>query len=167
MENKNDTIEIFDKATQTPFNAWNKTRRAIKNFSDNATIKRNGEEINLQQYIDENNKDCTIYDVYKTYRGDMKLTAQAMNQMTHKVADELMDIKDLPSALEILKQTEQTWKDLPLGIRKEFGNNMNEFQKHGLDWANKKIAYVKSEEKRLADLQKAQIAEANKMTGVE
>lgn len=149
----NDTIEIYDRNSTTPFNGWNKTRRAIKTFNDDTKLKRNGEKVSLQKYINENNRDCTIYDVYKTYRGDKKLTAQAMNIMTHKVADELMEIQDLPSAMEVLKRTEMTWRDLPIEIRKEFNNDVNTFQKHGLNWANKKIEAFKAKEAKLKALQ--------------
>lgn len=150
----NDTIETTTRNKETPFNGWNKINRAIKTFETHTKIKRRGEILDLQDYLNENNKDCTIYDVYKTYRGDMKLTAEAMNKLTHKVSDELTQITDLRTAMEVLKATERSWKDLPLEVRKEFGNNINEFQRNGLKWANKKIEAVEAERKRLEDLRK-------------
>lgn len=162
----NDTLETATRNKETPFNGWNKINRAIKTFNTNTKIKRRGEELDLQDYLNENNKDCTIYDVYKTYRGDMKLTAEAMNKLTHKVSDDLMEIKDLASAMEMLKATEKSWKDLPLEIRKEFGNDINEFQRRGVLWANEKIKAYDKEQKKLEDLQKqAQIKETIQQAG--
>lgn len=145
----NDKIETIDRATPTPFNGWNKINRATKTFSTNPKIKRNGENLNLQDFLNENNKDCTIYDVYNTYRGDKKLTAKAMNVLTHKVEDTLMEIKDLPSAMEVLNKTKETWKDLPIEIRKEFNNDISHFQRNGLNWAKAKIETVKTEQTKL------------------
>ena len=135
----NDRINTNDRVLKTPFSRWNKINRAIHDFTLNEKIKRNGEELNLQKYINENNRDCTIYQVLETYRGDLKLTQARMNVLTHQVSDELMEIKDLRDALTVMKKAEETWKQMPLEIRKEFNNNVSEFQKNGLNWANQKI----------------------------
>ena len=145
----NDRLEYEDRSKPTPFNGWNKINRAKKHFSDNAKIKRAGKEISLQEYINENNKDCTIYDVYNTYRGDKKLTVQALNTLSHKVSDELMQVTNLQDAFAVMKKAEESWRALPLDIRKEFGNNVREFQKNGLQWAQKK--YKETYDKLHAD----------------
>lgn len=136
----NDRLEFEDRTKPTPFNGWNKINRAKKYFSDDTKIKRNGKEISLQEYINENNKDCTIYDVYNTYRGDKKLTVQALNTLSHKISDELMEVTNLQDAFAVMKKAEESWRSLPLDIRKEFNNNIRDFQQKGLNWARKKYS---------------------------
>lgn len=151
----NDFIKTINRTRQTPFSRWNKINRVERPFNDNQTIRRNGKEITLQEYINENNKDCTIYDVMKTYNGDLKLTQAKMNTLTHTVADELASIKDLRSAMEVMKKSEAAWRELPLEIRKDFGNDVNKFQTNGLKWAQDKIKAYEAEQKAKAEAAKA------------
>lgn len=139
MEHIKYELETIDRATPTPFNGWNKTNRAKTSFVDNAKIKRGGKEVNLQEYIDNNNQDCTIYQVYEKYRGDKKLTAAALNTLSHTISDELTEINDLPTAFMAMAAAEKAWKKLPLKVREEFGNDINRFQKTGISWAQEKI----------------------------
>lgn len=149
----NDRIETIDRNNKTPFNRWNTVNRAIHNFEDNAKLKRNGQEVTLQNYLNEARKDCTIYDVLETYRGDLKLTAEKMNTLHHKVAQDLEGVKDLRDALEVMKKAEASWRELPLEVRKEFGNNVSEFQKNGLSWAKEKIkAYNKAKQPKIEEV---------------
>lgn len=160
----NDCIKTENRTKKTPFTAWNKINRAVHHFEDNQKIKRNGKEINLQQFINENNVDCTIYDVLKRYNGDTKLTEQALNKIQHTVIDELAGIEDLRSALDIMKKSEQTWEELPIEVRKMFENDINKFQKNGAKWAKQAVdAYEKKQKEALEALQKQQ--EQPKNTG--
>lgn len=156
---------IYARTKETPFTGWNKINRVEQTFSKGGQIRRNGKEVNLQEFINENNQDCTIYQVYEKYRGDMKMTQAELNTMHHKIADELTEIKDLRSAFEVMKRAEQSWRELPLEVRKEFGHSVQEFQKTGLDWANNKI---RAENERIAKIKAEQAkleAEAqNKLT---
>ncbi len=164
----NDKIGTENRTKKTPFAGWNKINRTQKTFTAQK-IRRAGKDIDLQEYTNENNKDCTIYDVYATYRGDKKLTVQALNTLTHKVSDELMEIKDLPTAFEVMKYTERSWRELPMEVRKEFNNNVNNFQKNGLNWANNKIkAYndkIKAEKAKAEELIKAKTTETTTIKG--
>lgn len=139
MEHMTYELESVDRTKQTPFNGWNKINRAKTSFVDNAKIKRGGKEVNLQEYIDDNNQDCTIYQVYEKYRGDKKLTAAALNTLSHTISDELAEINDLPTAFMAMAAAEKAWKKLPLKVREEFGNDINRFQKTGISWAQEKI----------------------------
>ena len=135
----NDRIETINRNGKTPFNRWNKINRSIHNFENDTKLKRNGQEVTLQEYLNEGRKDCTIYDVLETYRGDLKLTAEKLNTLHHKVAQDLEGVKDLRDALNVMKNAEKSWRELPLEVRKEFGNNVSDFQKNGLSWAKAKI----------------------------
>ena len=139
MEHLKYALETINRDKKTPFNSWNKINRAKTTFVDNPKIKRGGKEVNLQKYIDENNQDCTIYQVYEKYRGDKKLTAAALNTLSHTISDELTEINDLPTAFMAMAAAEKAWKKLPLKVREEFGNDINRFQKTGISWAQEKI----------------------------
>ena len=151
-EEQNVKLETYDRTRKTPFNGWNKINRVKQTFSNGGTIRRNGKEINLQEFINANNEDCTIYQVFEKYCGNKKLTAEKLNVLTHEVSQDLSEINGLADALEVMKKAEASWKKLPLEIRNEFGNSVANFQKNGLSWANKKIA--EAEEAKKAILQK-------------
>lgn len=163
MEKLNVKLESYTRNRKTPFESWNKINRVKIDYTDGGEIRRNGKTLNLQEYINENNVDATIYEVYEKYRGDKKLTAAQLNTLTHTVSDELSNIKDLPSALEIMKKAEKSWKNLPLEIRKEFNNNVANFQKNGLEWANKKISNYnkKIEEIKAQEIKNKEIKVSN------
>lgn len=156
----NDKIVLEHRTKETPFNSWNKINRAKVTFNDDAKIKRDGKLISLQEYTNKNNVDCTIYDVYNTYRGDLKLTKEKLNVLHNKIADEMVEINNLHSALQVMKQTEKVWKEMPLEIKKEFNNDVQHFQKNGLKWANTKIKAYNDELARI----KATAKNADKVT---
>lgn len=135
----NDKITTETRTKQTPYNAWNKINRSKRNFSDDFKIKRNGKMISLKDFINENNRDCTIYQVLETYRGDKKMTAEALNKIHHMVSDELMEINSLANAFKAMKEAENSWRNLPLEIRKQFDNDISNFKMNGLKWANQEI----------------------------
>lgn len=135
----------------TPFKRWNEKKKCVSEEpkEEQRLIKRNGKFISLQQFINENNRDCTIYDVLNTYRGDLKLTQARLNTITHTVADDLQSIDGLRDALEIMKKAKSSWNELPLEIRKEFKNDISNFQVNGLNWAKTKIAQAKAQQENI------------------
>lgn len=160
---KYDEITTETRTKPTPYNAWNKINRGARTFEDNAKIKRNGKKIKLQDFINENNRDCTIYDVLKTYRGDKKLTQQALCTMSHQVADEIAEINNLPDAFKAMKMAENAWRNLPLEIRKEFNNDISEFKMNGAKWAQEKINHFnKLEQQKKQKIEELKQQEMNK-----
>lgn len=133
-------IQKYEEKT-TPFKRWNSKVRVItpEPKASSLKIKRAGKELSLQEFLNENNHDCTIYQVLQTYRGDMKLTQARLNTITRNVADNLQEVDGLRDALAIMNKAKETWNDLPLEVRKEFKNDVYEFQRNGLKWANSKI----------------------------
>lgn len=165
MEQVNVELETINRTKETPFNGWNKINRAKTTYSDGGKIKRAGDEMSLQEYINSNNQDCTIYQVLDTYRGDKRLTVAQLNTMHQTISDELAEIKDLPTALEVMKEAEKSWKKLPLEVRKEFNNSVAEFQRNGMNWANNKIKAYQDEQKA-EQLKQQEAIKQNTQTGV-
>ena len=58
-----------------------------------------------------------------------------------------------------MKEAEKAWKELPLDIRKEFNNDVSNFQANGIKWANTKIEEYN---KKMAELQEMPEIKANK-----
>ncbi len=143
----------YDRTKKTPFNGWNKINKCCITYDDNSKIRRNGKEISLQEFINANNQDCTIYQVYDKYMGNMKLTQQALCNISHKVADELSGM-DLATALNTMNKAEQAWNNLPQAIKQEFGNSVQAFQKNGLQWAKNKIAEFNKPKQKVTEEKK-------------
>lgn len=143
------TISYIEKTT--PFKRWNEKKKCIsdKPKEEMLKIKRNGKLLSLQEFINENNRDCTIYDVLNTYRGDLKLTQARLNVLTKEVSDDLQQIDGLRDAMEIMKKAKETWANMPLEIRKEFKNDISNFQVNGLNWAKSKIKEQKEIEQKM------------------
>lgn len=132
-------IEKYQEKT-TPFTRWNIKNKVKKDETKSQKfIKRDGKYISLQDFINENNRECTIYDVLKIYKGDMVLTQQKLNRYSQTISDELAGIKGLKEALDMQNRADKVWLELPLEIRKEFNNDINKFRQNGLNWANTKI----------------------------
>lgn len=146
---------------KTPFKRWNIKYKCEPKEHKDTMLKRSGKYIKLQDYINENNKDCTIYQVLNTYRGDLKLTQDRLNTITHRVADELQEIDGLRDALTIMNTAKRTWNEMPLEIRKEFKNDVHNFQVNGLAWAKAK----QEEIKKLQESAKVEVKESEVTNG--
>ena len=114
-------------------------RMQIRFNKENIVFLRNGEEVNIDQYTQEQNIDTTIYDVLKKYKGDMTMTKAELNKLSNRIVEDVSMIKDLNDLYAEKKRAEQVWSNLPLEIRKEFDNNPAKFMKNGINWANQKI----------------------------
>lgn len=134
IENRNEnTIK------KTQFNRWNIIRKNSQTFDEDPKIKIKGHEISLKEYQNKNAEDCNIYEVLEKYNGNLKLTAEQLNEKHIYINEELTKIKSLPDALKVIEQGEKLWKELPSSIRKDFGNSVNNFIKNGNTYVNQKI----------------------------
>lgn len=99
----------------------------------NPKIIKFGKEIDVRTWINENNIDCEIYETMEKY-GTMK--AQKADIIAIKGDLEKLDLRN---ALDRKIAIENSWKSLPLEIRKEFDHDPDKFMEKGIDWANNKI----------------------------
>lgn len=147
-------VGSYTRTKQTPFEIWNKIPTATVTYSKKAKLKRNGKYIDLQEYTNKSNEDCTIYQVLEKYNGDGKMTREELNKLAHQVGEDVANINSLSDAFEMMKQANQAWNELPMPIRKEFDNDVRKFQTNGVAWANKKMKEI--EDLKAAEYKKYQ-----------
>lgn len=155
-----DEIRIETTNKKTQFSRWNISRKSAQKFTEDPKIRVAGKDISLKEYQNNNAVDCNIYEIIEKYRGDLKLTAEMLNQKYVALQDELTEIKTLPDAIKQMQAGEKAWKELPLEIRAKFGYSVQNFIKNGAN-------YVKNEIKSYNDAIAAKQAAALKYQEIE
>lgn len=145
-------IRIETTNKKMPFKRWNIDRKNSIEFSENPKFRIQGKDISIKDYQNKNAVDCNIYEVIEKYRGDLKMTAEQLNQFHTEIDESLSNIKSMPDALMAIKAGEKAWKELPLDQRQKFGNSINRFLKDGPE-------YFKGEIKKYNELQERLNAE--------
>lgn len=126
----------IDKHKNTPFKAWNFTKKAKQRYdTDNIHIVKGGKKIYLNEFIQENREDTEIYPMLEKYDGSYK-TRTDFEALT----GDFTAVKDLRGALEQEKAADEMWMNLPLELRNEFNNSKHEFLDRGEKWLKNKIA---------------------------
>lgn len=129
--------ESYNK--KTPFKRWNIIRHTGTIYSEDPKFRIAGKDVSIKDTQNAAAVDCNIYDVIEKYRGDLKMTAEQLNQFHVEINDELSKIKTLPDAMEAIKAGEEAWRTVPKDIKKEFGNNISRFIKEGGTYFKNKI----------------------------
>lgn len=93
-----------------------------------------GKKENIYDHIQASRGDTEIYPTLEKYGciDRMKLDGEAV----YAEYTEMMNMRDI---FELQKKGEEIWQGLPLETRKDFGNNKEEFIKHGEEYLLKKI----------------------------
>lgn len=151
MDNKNE-IRTESYNEKTPFTRWNIDRKSSVSFTEDPTFRQGSKDISIKDFTNNNAIDCNIYEVIEKYRGDLKMTAEQMNKFHIEVAEELSEIKSLPDAIKQIHKAEESWRNLPLDVRKEFGNSVQNFMKNGKSYLEGKIKSYNDEIARLEAL---------------
>lgn len=156
MANNENRTEIRDESyvEKTPFKRWNITRKSAVKFSEDPTFRQGSKDISIKEFTNKNAIDSNIYEVIEKYRGDLKMTAEELNIFHNEVAEELSEIKSLPDAVKQIQKAEQVWKNLPMEIRKDFGNSQSRFLQNGKTYLEGKIKAYKDEQARLEQIRK-------------
>lgn len=117
---------------------FTKTEDTLKQtFTENPTIRRKGKDVDAQDYINSFKADTEIYSIIEKYGSIEKIPMD-----TQIIESDLQGIKDRRDILDAQIKSERLWNSLPLEVRKEFGNNINEFRQNGLKFfkdLNKKL----------------------------
>lgn len=151
--------ESYNK--KTPFKRWNIIRHTGLVFSEDPKFRISGKDVSIKDTQNAAAVDTNIYEVIEKYRGDLKMTAEQLNQFHTEIDQELTKIKSLPDAMQAIKAGEEAWKNLPLDIKKEFGNSTNRFLKEGNTYFKNKIKAYENDIKVKQELAK-QFEEMNK-----
>lgn len=125
------------------FNYDEKTRERKQQDFDRKNIHwiKNGEKVNVYDFIQEGREDTEIYPTLEKY-GSIK----RMELDTPAVYQQFEKINDLRDHLEQQKQAENMWNALPLEIRQQFNNDRYEFMNNGMQWLEKRLEQIKAKE---------------------
>ena len=140
--------------TKTPFKRWNIVRHTATSYDEDPKFRIGGKNVSIKDTQNAAAVDTNIYEVIEKYRGDLKMTAEQLNQFHIEVDQELSKIKNLPDAMAAIKAGEEAWRNLPLDTRKEFGNNINRFLKEGNTYFKNKIKEFNEQSKVETQLDK-------------
>lgn len=139
-------IGTKNNITENEYSRWAKIRERGKstgqNFEEDPKIKRNGKMVSLKEYTNTASIDTNIYEVMAKYNGDKTLTAEAMKSNAMYISEEMAEVKSMSDALNRTLRAKKAWAELPLEIRKEFGNNRQNFLVNGKAWAEMKIKEI-------------------------
>lgn len=142
-----------DNKPEAKYSRWATIRERSKttgqNFSEDPKITRKGKLVSLKEYTNTASIDTNIYEVMAKYNGDTQMTAEAMKNNAMYISEELADIKSMSDALNRQLAAKKAWAELPLEIRKEFGNNRQTFLLNGKKWAEDKIKQLNSFEQTI------------------
>lgn len=108
------------------FKKRNERTRMQQTFDKaNITMKRAGQEINVYDFIQANREDTEIYEVLEKYGciDKIKKTDEAL----YADITEIQKLDGLRGMVEKQKQAKAMFEQLPIEVRKEFNNSLNEF----------------------------------------
>lgn len=92
---------------------------------DSITMKRAGQEVNVYDFIQANREDTELYEVLEKYGciDKIKKTDEAL----YADITEIQKLDGLRGMVEKQKQAKMMFEQLPIEVRKEFNNSLNEF----------------------------------------
>lgn len=127
-------LEINEPKFETIF-----TKQTKKQGLDigNPKITKYGQELDVREWIHENNVDCEIYETLEKY-GTIKQRSIDMPQLLGEIEN-----LDLRKHLDREIATGKLWENLPLDVRKEFNHDKNNFAENGETWLKDKIEEAK------------------------
>lgn len=119
-------------------------REKRKKINVKAVVEQAGKKINWKKFTQENNVDLDIYEVREKYDG------QYANRLKYDAEIEKAEIDHtmtLEKVYERNKAIRNQWLSLPLEVRKEFDNDINNFTDNGQKWLNDKVQKIVQERK--------------------
>lgn len=119
-------------------------------FDKDLKVTKQGKTFKMYDAIQEANVDTDIYEVARKYGmvGAEKECAETYMQKNLTELDEaFQEFMDMRSVLDKKIQAENMWNDLPIEIKRQFNNDVNEFMDNGPDWIKQQ---VELENQRLA-----------------
>lgn len=108
---------------------------------ENTTIRREGKDINLYDYIQDSREDTEIYPTLEKYGSVKPIELNA-----ELVYGDMGHIKNLRDLKEAENASLELWNALPLQVRNEFENNRYNFMKNGEKWLKQKIELAKQQQ---------------------
>lgn len=134
-----DEIRNTSSNQKTEFSRWNIVRENATRYSEDPKFRIGGKDISIKEVQNNAAVDTNIYEVIEKYRGDLKMSAEQLNQFHIELDETLSEIKSLPDAMKAIQKGEEAWKNMPLDLRKQFGNSINNFLKNGQSYLKNEI----------------------------
>lgn len=135
-------------------------RKNIKKFIDTSKcVIQAGKVINWKKFTQENNKDLNIYEVLEKYDG------KYVNRLKYDPEIEKAEIDHtltLDKVFDRQQRLKEQFLNLPLEVRKEFNNDINEFTDRGQTWLDEKVKVIQKERKEKEKFKKQMEEEAQK-----
>lgn len=133
-------------------NIYCKAEDTLKSeFTEDKTIKRNGKEVKIEDYVESHKADTEIYSLLDKYGAIEKIPVD-----TQIIESDLSAIKNLRDIKEADRQVQYHWNNLPLEERAKFGNNIYEYKQNALKYyqnLNKAKAEEMAKAEKLANEQ--------------
>lgn len=123
-------------------------------YDKDVKITKAGKTFKMYDSIQEANVDTDIYEVARKYgmEGSEKECAEAyMAKNLSQISEEMQNYTDLRSVLDKKIAAQNMWQELPINIRKQFNNDMNEFMDNGPEWIKGLMEKQKAEEAKKAE----------------
>lgn len=133
-------------------------------FDKDLKVTKAGKTFKIYDAIQEANVDTDIYEVARKYGmvGAEKECAQTyLAKNYNQLEEEFQEVQDLRSVLDQSIKANNMWSDLPIEIKREFNNDVNEFRDRGQEWIGK----IASEFRRKQEELKAQQQQTNVQEG--
>lgn len=112
----------------------------------NPKLKKYGQELDVREWINENNVDCEIYETLEKYGTIKQKPVDSI-----RIVGEMENL-DLRKYLDRKIAEEDLWKSLPIEIRKDFNNDPNKFMEEGLDYMKNKKAEEEAKIAKAAEI---------------
>lgn len=116
----------------------------VQTFDQDISVEKAGKKIVWKQYIREANEDVEPYKVMEKYGCLDKIKVDIPT-----VHGDFEEYKDLRKNLDREIKAKEMWQALPWEVRKEFGNDINEFRDNGGKWINEKLKIWTAEQEKL------------------
>lgn len=98
------------------------------------TFKKYGKEYDIQEYIEAGREDTEIKVVLEKY-GCLK----PLEKDISGIYADFTEYNDLRTTLDKAKKANNMWAEMPVDIKNEFNNSIEEFIDRGQEWAKRKM----------------------------
>lgn len=113
---------------------WSENKKHAQKFDNNEYFIKYGKKIRIQDYINESADEVNIDTILKKYGAIPKENIQ----QEEEIITDMTQIKDLRNLEDQRNKIKEIFYNLPTEIRKQFKNNVYEFEQNGLNFFKQK-----------------------------
>lgn len=113
---------------------WSKNKKHAQKFDNNEYFIKYGKKIRIQDYINESADEVNIDTILKKYGS----IPEENIQQEEEIITDMTQIKDLRSLEDQRNKVKEIFYNLPKEIRKQFKNDVYEFEQNGLNFFKQK-----------------------------